>query len=33
MAVVGHAVGSGASLAVSIAQFLLIEVQMEKKAE
>ncbi|CAE6387520.1 unnamed protein product [Rhizoctonia solani] len=29
-AVIGHLVGSGVSLAVSIAQFLLIEVQLEK---
>ncbi|ELU38336.1 PIG-F domain-containing protein [Rhizoctonia solani AG-1 IA] len=30
MAVIGHLVGSGVSLAVSIAQFLLIEAQLEK---
>ncbi|CAE6433589.1 unnamed protein product [Rhizoctonia solani] len=32
MAVIGHLIGSGASLAVSIAQFLLIEAQLEKTA-
>ncbi|GAB1520329.1 Glycosylphosphatidylinositol (GPI) anchor assembly protein [Rhizoctonia solani] len=32
MAVIGHLVGSGVSLAVSIAQFLLIEAQLEKSA-
>ncbi|KAG9123980.1 hypothetical protein FRC07_013305 [Ceratobasidium sp. 392] len=33
MAIIGHAVGAGASLAVSIAQFLLIEAEIEKKNE
>ncbi|KAH7337651.1 GPI biosynthesis protein family Pig-F-domain-containing protein [Rhizoctonia solani] len=32
-AVVGHLIGSGVSLAVSIAQFLLIEAQLEKSAD
>ncbi|KAG8711608.1 hypothetical protein FRC11_002351 [Ceratobasidium sp. 423] len=33
MAVIGHLIGSGVSLAVSIAQFLLIEAQLEKSAD
>ncbi|KAG8785371.1 hypothetical protein FRC12_017681 [Ceratobasidium sp. 428] len=33
LAVIGHAVGAGVSLAVSIAQFLLIEAQMENAKE
>ncbi|KDN39815.1 hypothetical protein RSAG8_08607, partial [Rhizoctonia solani AG-8 WAC10335] len=33
MAVIGHLIGSGASLAVSIAQFLLIEAQLDKTAD
>ncbi|QRV84892.1 GPI biosynthesis family Pig-F protein [Ceratobasidium sp. AG-Ba] len=33
MAVVGHVVGAGTSLAVSVAQFLLIEAELEKRSE
>ncbi|CAE7079972.1 unnamed protein product [Rhizoctonia solani] len=33
MAIIGHLIGSGVSLAVSIAQFLLIEVQLEKTTD
>ncbi|KAF8607304.1 hypothetical protein BDV93DRAFT_520175 [Ceratobasidium sp. AG-I] len=33
MAIIGHAIGAGASLTVSIAQFLLIESQLEKEKE
>jgi hypothetical protein len=33
MAVIGHLIGSGVSLAISIAQFLLIEAQSEKRTD
>ncbi|CAE6337596.1 unnamed protein product [Rhizoctonia solani] len=33
MAIIGHLAGSGVSLAISIAQFLLIEAQLEKSAD
>ncbi|CAE6535039.1 unnamed protein product [Rhizoctonia solani] len=33
MAVIGHLIGSGVSLAVSVAQFLLIEAQLERTAD